>query len=235
MRGFEAANDADARQGNANAPLQSYIDRADLEGWFLDEPAASVATLERGLSAHPPDSIPLVERPYDQLARAFARAGRPDRARAYLEAFDRRRAEVRSDTDELIRHQLVGHIAIAERRWEEAVRAYRAADQGRCPTCALPDLARAYDLAGNADSAIAVYARYVGGPTSPERLFVDGSHLAGAHRRLGELYESRGDARRAAAHYAEFIELWKDADAELQPLVRTARERLAALQRAERS
>jgi hypothetical protein len=40
--------------------------------------------------------------------------------------------------------------------------------------------------------------------------------------------------QKAASHYAKFVDLWKDADPELQPHVRKARERLAVLQRAER-
>ncbi|HEX7122860.1 MAG TPA: hypothetical protein VF178_10860 [Gemmatimonadaceae bacterium] len=58
--------------------------------------------------------------------------------------------------------------------------------------------------------------------------------LAGAHKRLGELYEAKGDRERAMSHYAAFIDLWKNADPDLQPLVKQARDRLAALQRAER-
>lgn len=32
-------------------------------------------------------------------------------------------------------------------------------------------------------------------------------------------------------HYAQFVELWRDADAELQPQVQKARQRLRELQR----
>ena len=49
--------------------------------------------------------------------------------------------------------------------------------------------------------------------------------------RLGELYEARGDAKRAAEHYATFVELWKRADPDLQPKVTQVRMRLAALRR----
>jgi hypothetical protein len=48
------------------------------------------------------------------------------------------------------------------------------------------------------------------------------------HERLGRLYEST-NRDRAAAHLAAFIDLWKDADPELQPRVATAREKLARL------
>jgi hypothetical protein len=54
------------------------------------------------------------------------------------------------------------------------------------------------------------------------------------HERLAELYEARGDAARAAPHYARFIAMWKDADPGLQPRVAQARRRLAQLRDAER-
>jgi DNA-binding SARP family transcriptional activator len=55
--------------------------------------------------------------------------------------------------------------------------------------------------------------------------------LAPAHKRLGELYEAKGDTKRAAAHYASFVELWKNADPDLQPKVTEVRARLERLRR----
>ena len=49
------------------------------------------------------------------------------------------------------------------------------------------------------------------------------------HKLLGELYEARGDRENAVAHYNEFVEMWKDADPELQPQVADVRERIARL------
>jgi hypothetical protein len=43
----------------------------------------------------------------------------------------------------------------------------------------------------------------------------------------------RGDRVRATHHYAKFVELWKDADPELQPKVADVRRRLARLTAAE--
>lgn len=52
---------------------------------------------------------------------------------------------------------------------------------------------------------------------------------APAHLRMAEIYEQKGDRRKAAEHYAHFVELWKDCDPELRPVVEGARHRLAAL------
>ena len=48
-------------------------------------------------------------------------------------------------------------------------------------------------------------------------------------RRLGELYEERGDSERAVEHYADFVELWENEDPDLQPIVEDAGERIARL------
>jgi hypothetical protein len=49
------------------------------------------------------------------------------------------------------------------------------------------------------------------------------------HRRLGDLYEGRGERDKAVDRYNRFVELWKNADADLQPQVREVRARLARL------
>jgi hypothetical protein len=48
-------------------------------------------------------------------------------------------------------------------------------------------------------------------------------------KRLGELYEAKGDTQRAATNLLAFIDLWKNADSEVQPKVQEARQRLARL------
>ena len=79
------------------------------------------------------------------------------------------------------------------------------------------------------DSAIASYTAYVTTPspfTEQDEFF-----FARAHHRLGELHDAKGDLTRAKKHYEMFVELWKNADPELQPKVAAVRARLAALQK----
>lgn len=85
------------------------------------------------------------------------------------------------------------------------------------------------------DSAIASLERYVATPSWTRfTLPVDGLYLAGVYKRLGELYEEQGDRAKAASYLSKFVELWKDADPELQPKVRDARARLVRLTDVER-
>jgi tetratricopeptide (TPR) repeat protein len=76
---------------------------------------------------------------------------------------------------------------------------------------------------GRERDALAWFAS-LGALSGPETAF-----RAPAHLRQAELYERLGEQRQAAQHYTRFLELWNDSDAELQPLVRAARARLAEL------
>jgi len=84
-------------------------------------------------------------------------------------------------------------------------------------------------LANQPDSAIAeleayTTIRYDG------RFDDDQFALAGTHKRLGELYDAKGDREKAISHLSKFVELWKNADADLQPAVADAKRRLTKLQ-----
>ncbi len=127
-------------------------------------------------------------------------------------------------------------IALAERRYDEALDLMRRADQlpdgpvDDCASCAEAVYARIFDLAGRPDSAIIHFVRYVDNPTwSTLSSETDGYFGAAALKRLGELYEARGDRGHALARYRGFVELWKNADPELQPAVTDVRRHIARL------
>ena len=128
------------------------------------------------------------------------------------------------------RRWTTGFIAKAEGRKHDAVAEFRALyeEGGACNVCGLYELAEAYESLGEVDSAIAVYQRFVQTP-AVGRLRAEGPWLARSLKRLGELYEAKGDRKQAADYYGRFVDLWKDADPELQPGVREVRQRLARL------
>ena len=215
------------RAGNKQAALNLALDEPEVDVWYRNQKARALAGIQRALAADPIDSIPLVVRPYERLVVLYSLAERPDLAKQMARTAEKQRASTDPSDAEASRHNMAGHIALAEHRYEDAVREFRGTDVGACVSCALPDIANAYDLAGNADSAIAVFARYVGAPN--RSLAVDYWSLAGAHKRLGELYEAKGNRAAATTEYAAFLELWKNADADLQPIVADVRKRLARL------
>ena len=59
--------------------------------------------------------------------------------------------------------------------------------------------------------------------------FLSLAQLPFALHRLAELAEARGDTAAAIEYYRQLLDLWEDADPELQPTVRDVKQRLAKL------
>jgi tetratricopeptide (TPR) repeat protein len=231
-----------ASRGSDYSPLDEAIDRAEIDAWFHAQPDRAARTLDSALARIEMSSLSLSQRRYFEVARIYALASRPDRARAILSAFD---AAV---TDTTLRramqpqaHRALAEIALAEHRPRDAVDEIRKSDRlpdgpvDDCARCVYAELARAFDLAGMTDSAITTFEEYLATPywSRGERRS-DPLHLAGTYKRLGELYEAKGDREKAASYYLKFVDLWKTADPELQPRVAEVRRRLSRLSDVER-
>jgi tetratricopeptide (TPR) repeat protein len=235
LRRYDSGNQAQAALGVKAAPLQMMLDDALNDAWYRGNLAGARATLNRAMNPFPLESLEPIERPYYRLVELHAMVGDVPTAKAMMAAFNRHRAEASSLDDEETDHAMRGFIAVAEQRYDEAIREFSVANANRCGICYNAEIARAYDLGGKPDSAIVVFEAYLNTRTDViDRLIEDGVSLAGSHKRLAELYDARGDREKAMSHYTTFIDLWKNADADLQPLVRKAKERLVQLQRAER-
>jgi tetratricopeptide (TPR) repeat protein len=232
----------DAARGAGISPFDPALDAALHDAWFFGRAAQAASRLDSALAAVEMRALPLSERRYFELATTYALAGRPDRARAMIAAFD---SDVRDTTlrraSEPQRHWAMSEIAIAEHRARDAIAEIRKADTlpdgpaDDCARCTYAALARAYDLAEMPDSAIVMFERYLATPYwQPSTPRADGLHLAGTYKRLGELYEAKGDREKAVSNYLKFVALWKDADPELQPKVAEVRRRLARLSDVER-
>jgi eukaryotic-like serine/threonine-protein kinase len=218
-----------ARRGLRASGLNAVLDEAEMAIWFRADTAGTLRLLDAAALRYPLDSIPPAERPFARLVATYANAGRVAQAKTLLAAFERFAAASGTPFTQSSARLARSYVAFAERRPADAIRAVVAADFGPCAMCVLPVAAHAYDLAGNADSAVAIYERYLRRP-GMYRVRTDALWLAGAYKRLGELYDARGDQARAAEYYAKFVDLWKDADPELQPKVREVRTRLAQLE-----
>jgi len=201
--------------------------------------ARALRTIEAALIRQPLSTIPPADRPYVRLAELYAGAGRVDLARRTM-------AEYENEVDGVLRREdagrysMAGAVARAEGRLEDAIAALRRfSEEATGPFPGLVPLAETYDRLGNVDSALVYYGRFV---AADERFTAsllviwevgtDGALLLGpSYKRLGELTEQRGDRAKALDYYGRFVDLWKDADPELQPLVKDARARLARLAR----
>ena len=173
------------------------------------------------------------DRPYFWAATMLARAGKPERARQILARY---RAEDPLDAAAAPNQRQLaavsGEIALAEGKHAEALAQFRAGDLREdgapipCEACTHFNLARAFDAAGQPDSAVSYFERYLAIP-APRR--VDFQALAAVEQRLGELYDSRKERQKAITHYTAFVDQWKRADADLQPAVASVKRRLNEL------
>jgi eukaryotic-like serine/threonine-protein kinase len=181
-------------------------------------------------------AVEVTGRPYDDIAYLYALAGRPDRGAEVFSDGERALEQAGPAGSGLLRnrfHRMLGSgiqgtILLQQRLAPEAAAAFRQARTEFGYTNWLPELGTALDRAGATDSALAIYQEYLGSSFN-FRIFTDPYNLAPVLRRTGELHEARGDRTRAVATYQRFVDLWRNADPELQPQVVEVKRRLAAL------
>jgi eukaryotic-like serine/threonine-protein kinase len=232
-RADQVLAEAEARAtaaGLRGLALTVGLQRADLVAASPRDPASGRQAVSAALGRTPLASIDTLDRPYGLLAGLQAQVGDAAAARATLAQLEREiTGPLFSPRVRASRDSALGYLALAERNGAQAVRYWSAlSSTGWCEVCGLPELASAWELAGNLDSAIAVGERYLA-VTGAWREASDFRNLGPTMFRLGEWYEARGDRARAVEYYGQFTELWKDADAGLQPRVREARDRIARL------
>ena len=196
------------------------------------------ARLDSVIGTIPFRDLPMVDRPYFESAELLARTGGAEKARKMLARYEAEVSDTslrRAQTSDL--HNVLGEIALAAGKPRDALvefrrgdTAYDGAPADECAPCLFFNLARAYDAAGVADSAALMFERYLSTPFWLKmRNDLDPVRLPAIRERLGQLYESMGKTDKAVENYRAFIELWKNADPELQPRVADARKRLARL------
>jgi tRNA A-37 threonylcarbamoyl transferase component Bud32/tetratricopeptide (TPR) repeat protein len=218
------------QQGAADNAIRSAIWQGWIDLTYRDDNANGLLAVEEVLERHPLGELHPMDRPYAELAEFYAAAGNVERARDLL-------AEYEAEVDEVerrgnfYRHVAAGVLAVAEDRYEDAIAAFgKLREEGfiysRPATTYY--LANTFDIAGQTDSALAGWESAV----MQNALFVEfpsALRLAHAYRRMGEIYEERGEPEKAVQYYNEFVELWNDADDELQPQVTDVRGRIARL------
>lgn len=231
-----AARRLDSGYTTAQLLLDS-IDESIVDIHFLGRRSQGIARIDRSLGMHVPgvygrgSGEPLIN-PLTMAAFAYGLAGDTKRLRQTLERYEaeltdsvtRRRAHVSL-------HALRGELALAENQPRVALREFGAADtasDGRphqCHSCYYIRAGRAYDQAQMLDSAIYFFDAYVNS-LRYVRIASDVLWLAYAYRRLGDLHERNGSAELSQTFYRRFLDLWKDADRELQPEVSRIRSKL---------
>jgi tRNA A-37 threonylcarbamoyl transferase component Bud32/TolB-like protein len=190
--------------------------------------AEARAALARGFVRDPLDSMPATERPWDQVSEIAALTGDAALARQALQGFNRDLAPTARDSAAR-RAYFAARVALSEQRWDEAIALLHrsGARHGLPERYAMVQLARAHELAGRPDSAIAYYEKFLGSADATD--WTDPHWRPLAYEWLGELYAARGENRKAIEQFSRLVELWSKAEPELQPRVKQVQGRLAAL------
>ena len=216
---------SEGRPGDSYSP---FTDMAVLNAVYRNDPARGKRLIDSVLAARPLAGVPADQRPYLSLAWAYAMLGDVAKARALMAEAAATADTTEARASEPFRTYILATIAMTEKRPAEALKEYQKIDPrlSGCRTCLVAAKGRAFDAAGQPDSAIAWSERYLAS-AEESRGFEDETSLGPTYRRLGELYEEKGNRDKAASYYQKFIDLWRDADADLQPQVTEVKKKLA--------
>jgi tetratricopeptide (TPR) repeat protein len=231
---LSASATLDSSRGMRPQPVMDTVSAVRDDAWWFGTSAAQARRIDDAVASAAFRASAIEDRPYLDVAAAYAFVGQPQRARAML-------ARYASDVKDTTRlrfelpnfHIAQAEIALAEHRLQDAIAEFRRGDllpdgpATECDACLPANLARVFDSMGQTDSTIVMIERALSVPGTG-RLFI-AVMIGPLEKRVGELYEAKGDRRRAATHYAKFVELWKNADPELLPKVAEVRKRLARL------
>jgi tetratricopeptide (TPR) repeat protein len=225
---FRAAADAGDARGLPGEYLTQIGALAALQIRHRSNPAPALAMLDSALAKHPLATIEPMDRPYPVLATAYALGGRADEAQRLMSEMDRTVPEG-ARRGNPFRLQALGDVAAARGNYQEVIADERAMHAiFGCPNCGYFEIADAFAKLGQSDSARFYYEQSLASSSTFE-LYRAAPRLAATYQRLGELYEKAGDRKKAIDSYLKLTDLWKNADPELQPIVKDAHARIARL------
>jgi tetratricopeptide (TPR) repeat protein len=217
--------------GDTNAALEVAVLPGLWSLWATGDAAAAVEMVERAVARQPVTDL---EPPYPVdlvLAAFFADAGQTARAQAFMSRYLSAAGPFRPGGSlELPANFYAarGAIALAGGRHAEAIQVLTtgadAAEETPVSLAPRFRLALALERVGESDSAIAVYKQVVE-EAKGSSARADAWAFPYALTGLADLYETIGDPETAAVYFRQFVELWRDADPELQAEVEEVRSR----------
>src|SRR6185312_1992352 len=220
---------ADTPQGRAER-LYTSLDSAWAAAYYFNDANAARAIIKRTLARTPMDSLPAGDRPWQQLVAIAAVIHDGPAAHAYEASLLRDLPMSKQAAIVGYKDAVHGVVAMADNHPKDAIPLLETAYKGyvRYDDTG-PWLAQAFDLTNQPDSAIAGFESFLDAPD-----VYDNSRknfLAASYKRLGELYDAKHNDAKAIEYYQKFVDLWKDADPELQPVVKQAKTRLDDLRK----
>ena len=215
---------------NPSDRLHFGLSRSWVSAWVRGDPARAARELEAHLARMDLPSLSPFNRNYPEIGLTYAMLADETGARGMLDLY---RAEAASIADPVSRSrvQVTEALLGVQARGAAGLADLEAAVRSdRCARCRDFYLGHGYELTGQTEQAIEAYERYLAFPYYDGDTYVTHFFASAMHERLGRLHEEAGNAEQASEHYLRFAELWANADPDLQPRVRHATERAAALQ-----
>ena len=213
----------------------TYLWRATWSAWTRllagQDPQAAARILDEALERYPPETIADGEAPLLNLAMISAALGRTEEAERFLERYGTAEASFAGNgwdvtLETVARAQLaqqVGDVAAA-------LELYDSLERSNCPECGPFHRGFLLEAEGDRAGAIAAWETYVSQGWHIRHI-LDAMGLGTVLESLGRMHDEEGDPEQAAIYYAQFVELWEEADPELQPRVRAAQARLEEIVR----
>jgi tetratricopeptide (TPR) repeat protein len=222
-------------RGAISAYYLATMDLALMDVFVRGKPENAVKRIEAALEKYPWEATEPAGRPYLAFASVYAYAGDVERANAIMAEYERdvhpaiRRTELEFQHGSFV-HLARSNIAQAAGHLDEAIAEINELPKRNSSyrLLYLPVRALAFESAQEPDSAIAAYERYIDTPDL-FRFVTDRNFLGGSYLRLGNLYEERGNIEKAVFYYEKLVNLWRDADEDLQHRVNYARNKVREL------
>ncbi len=207
--------------------LQAALDSAYYDIYYGDM-VVGKTRIRNAIERYPPEDVPPEERRWVPLYELALTTG--DRE-LMLRVTNGLRKDAALFTNDTIALNAVidAGVAFAEERWADAARGLAAASE----RFVFDDIfsyfyrAQAFRKLDQRDSAIAMFEKVLA--IREPSLGYSALFRGIAVKELGELYEAKGDFRKAIDYYGLLVEQWKDADPQLQSVVTDVRRRIDAL------
>jgi serine/threonine protein kinase/tetratricopeptide (TPR) repeat protein len=133
------------------------------------------------------------------------------------------------DENQIVNRMLLelcrGEIALAEGNFDDAINLFELAYRQREDNYVLESIAFAHLQKGDINKAVSHYEQLIGRHRTGGE---DQEYWIQTHYRLGRICEEIGDKAKAVRYYEDFLNIWKEADADI-PMLIDAEKRLASL------
>ena len=230
IQAYEHSLESQRRRGATGTQRTALTGQALIQAGMFGDSAHAVALLDSALRVDPWESSAPRDRNYFLYALAASESHRLDLVKQALERLRRDDPGQPLYLGGPAMPLLEGLELRGEGNFAAAIASFRRGDMPQRSLYPTALVATTFDMAGQKDSAMVYYEKLLNSTQLIAWMMTDSRYGQTARRRLGELYEERGEFDKAYDRYAEFVRLWKTADPELQPAVATVRARMARLE-----